>query len=156
MFSTKSALLLAVIITVCAIQTTIDCLFSLSEMSELIRAKNILLRRIPMILRDDNTDRLPSESMPRPLARNQRQSAPEVSGETTELNIANTLLDTKSLMSLISLKQKIVTNVALLIRRLIDEIIFTLRLILRVFTTPLTASDNRTSGSSLSGVRQLF
>ena len=147
------------LLVVFAIQQTIEAFFSLSEVSELIRAKKILMRRLPMLFRDErqplDIERQYSEFRPQPLTRSQRQSSTEGSEDKSDVSVRNTLLDTKSLMGLISLKQKIVSNVAVLVRRLIDEIVLTLRLIMRVFTFPLM-SDNRTIDSLFGPIRQDF
>ena len=133
----------------------IESIFSINELSTLIRAKKLLLRELPHLMSQEPSSypraqpsaprELPLEPRFPPIARYQRQlsSDEKTASDKTGVHVIDGLFDSRSLMSLIALKQKIVANIAVLIRRLIDEIALTLRLILRVFTTPLLTDSGR-------------
>jgi hypothetical protein len=114
----------------------IEAVFTISELSSLIRAKKLLLRKMPLILREGEEE---EENIREPLpynyfARRQRRTNSELVGENPIENI----FDSKSLTTILGLKQKIISNKAVLVRKLIDETILTMKLLLRIFTTPIT------------------
>ena len=125
--------------------SSVESIFTINELSELIRAKRLLIRKLPLLLSEEspeNRNQWRGQSSPE----SRQTTVPRFERQTEKTNdrrdesgldVINTLFDSKSLMNLIGLKQRVVANIALLIRRLIDEIAFTLRLILRIFTTPL-------------------
>jgi len=111
----------------------IEAVFTISELSSLIRAKKLLLRKMPFILREEE------ENIREPLpynyfARRQRRT----NSELVDKNPIENIFDSKSLTTILGLKQKIISNKAVLVRKLIDETILTMKLLLRIFTTPIS------------------
>jgi hypothetical protein len=113
----------------------IEAVFTISELSSLIRAKKLLLRKMPFILREEEEEENIREPLPyNYFARRQRRT----NSELVDKNPIENIFDSKSLTTILGLKQKIISNKAVLVRKLIDETILTMKLLLRIFTTPIS------------------
>jgi hypothetical protein len=123
----------------------IEAVFTISELSSLIRAKKLLLKKMPLILREEEEENIREPLPYNYFARRQRQTNSELVDENPIENIFNS----KSLTNILGLKQRIISNKAVLVRKLIDETILTMKLILRIFTTPITKNLDSNEGKQI-------